>query len=323
MSRYSQGTLIVSSSPHALDNITTSRIMMDVLIAMVPALIMSGVIFGPRAILLTIVCVVSSVVFEWGFEKITKRDNTISDLSAAVTGVLLSFNLPSNLPYWMAVLGCFVAIVIVKQLFGGIGQNFVNPAITARIVLLLSFATPMTTWPLPEQIMGASDAVTGPTPLGILNMGGNVADLPSNVDMFLGFVGGSLGETSAIALLLGGIYLVARKVIEPTIPVAFIGTVFIIALLAGEDAIFHVCAGGVMLGAFFMATDYSTSPLTTNGKIVFGIGCGLMTMIIRLFGSLPEGVSFSILLMNILTPHIDNLSRRKIYGGGGKKGGGK
>jgi electron transport complex protein RnfD len=323
MGRYSQGTLIVSSSPHALDNITTSKIMLDVLIAMVPAFIMSGVIFGSRAILLTIVCVVSSVVFEWGYEKVTKRDNTITDLSAAVTGVLLSFNLPSNLPYWMAVLGCFVAIVIVKQLFGGIGQNFVNPAITARIVLLLSFATPMTTWPLPEQIMGISDAVTGPTPLGILNMGGDISALPSNINMFLGFVGGSLGETSAIALLLGGIYLIARKVIEPTIPVAFIGTVFIIALLAGEDAIFHVCAGGVMLGAFFMATDYSTSPLTTNGKIIFGIGCGLMTMIIRLFGSLPEGVSFSILLMNILTPHIDYLSRRKIYGGGSKKGGDK
>ncbi|NLT48989.1 MAG: RnfABCDGE type electron transport complex subunit D, partial [Clostridiales bacterium] len=163
-----------------------------------------------------------------------------------------------------------------------------------------------------------TDAVTGPTPLGIMNMGGDAA-IPSNIDMFLGFVGGSLGETSAIALLLGGIYLVARKVIEPTIPVAFIGTVFVLALLAGQDPIFHVCAGGVMLGAIFMATDYSTSPLTTNGKIVFGIGCGLLTMIIRLFGAMPEGVSFSILLMNILTPHIDNLSRRKIYGGGGRK----
>ncbi len=318
MSRYNQGTLIVSSSPHVLDNTTTSRIMLDVIIALIPAFIMSGVIFGSRAILLTITCVVSCVVFEWAFEKVTKRENTISDLSAVVTGVLLSFNLPSSLPYWMAVIGCFVAIAIVKQLFGGIGQNFANPAITARIVLLVSFATPMTTWPLPNQLMGTTDAVTGPTPLGIMNMGGDAA-IPSNIDMFLGFVGGSLGETSAIALLLGGIYLVARKVIEPTIPVAFIGTVFVLALLAGQDPIFHVCAGGVMLGAIFMATDYSTSPLTTNGKIVFGIGCGLLTMIIRLFGAMPEGVSFSILLMNILTPHIDNLSRRKIYGGGGRK----
>lgn len=318
MSRYNQGTLIVSSSPHVLDNTTTSRIMLDVIIALIPAFIMSGVIFGSRAILLTITCVVSCVVFEWAFEKVTKRENTISDLSAVVTGVLLSFNLPSSLPYWMAVIGCFVAIAIVKQLFGGIGQNFANPAITARIVLLVSFATPMTTWPLPNQLMGTTDAVTGPTPLGIMNMGGDAA-IPSNIDMFLGFVGGSLGETSAIALILGGIYLVARKVIEPTIPVAFIGTVFVLALLAGQDPIFHVCAGGVMLGAIFMATDYSTSPLTTNGKIVFGIGCGLLTMIIRLFGAMPEGVSFSILLMNILTPHIDNLSRRKIYGGGGRK----
>ncbi len=321
MSRYNQGSLIVSSSPHTLDNISTSRIMLDVLIALVPAFIMSGIIFGPRAILLTITCVVSCVVFEWAFEKVTNKENTISDLSAAVTGVLLSFNLPSNLPYWMAVIGCFVAIVIVKQLFGGIGQNFVNPAITARIVLLISFATPMTSWPLPKQIMEAADAVTGPTPLGILNMGGDPAALPSNIDMFLGFVGGSLGETSAIALLLGGIYLVGRKVIMPVIPVAFIGTVFLIAVLAGQDPIFHICAGGVMLGAIFMATDYSTSPLTFKGKIVFGIGCGLLTMIIRLYGSLPEGVSFAILLMNILTPHIDNLSRRKIYGGGGRKGG--
>ncbi len=319
MSRYNQGTLIVSSSPHVLNNINTSRIMLDVIIALVPAFIMSGVIFGPRAILLTITCVVSCVVFEWAFEKVTNKENTISDLSAVVTGVLLSFNLPSSLPYWMAVIGCFVAIVIVKQLFGGIGQNFANPAITARIVLLMSFATPMTTWPLPKQILEASDAVTGPTPLGIMNMGGDPATLPSNIDMFLGFVGGSLGETSTIALLLGGIYLIGRKVIEPTIPVAFIGTVFVFALLTGQDPIFHICAGGVMLGAIFMATDYSTSPLTTNGKIIFGIGCGLLTMIIRLYGAMPEGVSFSILLMNILTPHIDSMSRRKIYGGGGKK----
>lgn len=322
MSRYSRGTLAVSSSPHILDSTDTTKIMLDVIIALVPAFIMSGVIFGPRAILLTITCVASCIVFEYAFEKLTNKENTISDLSAVVTGVLLSFNLPANLPYWMAVIGCFVAIVIVKQVFGGIGQNFANPAITARIVLLISFATPMTTWPLPKQILEAADAVTGPTPLGVFGTG-DISALPSNVNMFLGFVGGSLGETSAIALLLGGIYLIGRKVIEPTIPVAFIGTVFVIALLSGEDAIFHICAGGVMLGAIFMATDYSTSPLTTNGKIIFGIGCGLITMLIRLFGALPEGVSFAILLMNILTPHIDRLSRRKIYGAAGRKGGGR
>ncbi len=319
MSRYYQGSLIVSSSPHTSDNVSTSRIMLDVIIALVPAFIMSGIIFGPRAILLTVTCVASCIVFEWAFEKITKKDVTVADFSAIVTGMLLSFNLPASLPYWMAVIGCFVAIVIVKQLFGGIGQNFANPAITARIVLLLSFATPMTTWPLPKRILEAADAVTGPTPLGIINLGGDPATLPSNFDMFMGFVGGSLGETSGFALIIGGIYLILRKVIEPTIPVAFIGTVFIIALLSGEDAIFHIFAGGVMLGAIFMATDYSTSPLTRNGKIIFGIGCGILTMVIRLNGALPEGVSFAILLMNILTPHIDNLSRRKIYGGGDKK----
>lgn len=318
MGRYNQGSLIVSSAPHIQDNTNTTKIMLDVIIALMPAFIMSGVIFGPRAILLTIICIIACVAFEAGFRFITKKDNTISDLSAVVTGILLSFNLPSNLPFWMAVIGCFVAIVIVKQLFGGIGQNFVNPAITARIVLMISFTTPMTTWPLPKPIMEATDAVTGATPLGIMNMGTDLESLPSNMDLFLGFVGGSLGETSAIALLIGGIYLLMRKVIEPAIPVAFIGTVFIIALLAGQDPIFHICAGGVMLGAIFMATDYSTSPLTTSGKIIFGIGCGLLTMMIRLYGSYPEGVSFSILLMNILTPHIDNLSRGKIYGGAKK-----
>ncbi len=307
MSRNINENLIVASSPHVTDKITTSKIMLDVIIALIPAFIMSGIIFGPRAIIMTIVCVVACIFFEYASRKLLKRDSTISDLSAVVTGVLLSFNLPSNLPYWMAVVGCFVAIVVVKQLFGGIGQNFVNPAITARIVLIVSFATPMTTWPIPERIFSAADAITGPTPLGIMNMGGNPSTLPSNMELFLGFVGGSLGETSAVALLLGGIYLVVRKVISPAIPLAFIGTVFVFALLVGQDPIFHIFAGGVMLGAIFMATDYCTSPLSFKGKIVFGIGCGLITMMIRVFGSYPEGVSFSILLMNILTPHIDTL----------------
>jgi len=307
MSQNLKQNLVVSSSPHVTDKTTTSRIMLDVIIGLLPAFIMSGVIFGPRAIILTIVCVISCVVFEYGFRKLLKRDTTITDLSAVVTGILLSFNLPSNLPYWMAVVGCFAAIVVVKQLFGGIGQNFVNPAIAARIFMIVSFSTPMTTWPIPERIFSAADAVTSPTPLGILNMGGDPATLPTNMDLFLGFVGGSLGETSAVALLLGGIYLLARKVISPAIPVAFIGTVFVFALLMGQDPIFHIFAGGVMLGAIFMATDYCTSPLSVKGKIVFGIGCGLITMVIRVFGSYPEGVSFSILIMNILTPHIDTL----------------
>lgn len=320
MSRYLQGSLIVSSSPHVVDSIDTSKIMRDVVIALIPAFIISGMIFGPRAILLTITCVAACVVFEYLFVRLTKKENTVSDLSAVVTGVLLSFNLPSTFPYWMAVVGSFIAIVVVKQLFGGIGQNFANPAITARIVLLVSFATPMTTWPLAKPILAVCDVTTGATPLAML-ASGDVANLPSYGEMLLGFTGGSLGETSALALLIGGYYLIIRKVIAPTIPLAFIGTVFVIALVAGHDPIFHILAGGVMLGAIFMATDYSTSPLTTAGKIVFGIGCGLITMLIRLFGDLPEGVSFAILFMNVLTPHIDNLSRRRMYGSKGAKGG--
>ncbi len=320
MSRYMQGSLIVSSSPHIVDSINTSKIMQDVIIALAPAFIVSGMIFGPRAILLTITCVVSCVVFEYLFEKFTKKENTVSDLSAAVTGVLLSFNLPATFPYWMAVVGSFVAIVVVKQLFGGIGQNFANPAITARIVLLLSFGIPMTTWPVATPMLAAADVVTGATPLALL-ASGDTANLPTYTEMLLGLTGGSLGETSALALLVGGYYLIIRKIIAPTIPVAFIGTVFVIALLAGQDPIFHILAGGVMLGAIFMATDYSTSPLTTTGKVIFGIGCGLITMVIRLFGDLPEGVSFAILLMNVLTPHIDYMSRRKMYGSRIRKGG--
>lgn len=315
MGPFNKGSLVVSPSPHIVDNVTTSRIMLDVLIALIPAFIMSSFIFGPRAILLTVTCIASCVLFEAGFQYLIKKDSTINDLSAVVTGVLLGFNLPSSLPFWMAIVGSFMAIVIVKQLFGGIGQNFANPAITARIVLLLSFTTPMTTWPLPKQLLGTTDAVTGATPLGVLKMGTDLSSLPSNMDLFLGFVGGSLGETSAIALLIGGIYLLWRKVIEPWIPLAFIGTVFIFAFLTGQDPVFHILAGGVMLGAFFMATDYTTSPITTPGKIIFGVGCGLITMTIRLFGSYPEGVSYSILLMNILTPQIDTLTRGKTYGG--------
>lgn len=316
MSEMNNGNLIVSSAPHVVDSTSTSTIMRDVVIALVPAFVMSAVVFGARAILLTLVCVAACVFFEWAFRKLTHRTNTISDLSAVVTGVLLAFNLPSGFPIWMAIIGCFVAIVVIKQLFGGLGQNFVNPAITARIVLFVSFATQMTTWPLPGQGFTNFDAVTGATPLALLKQGA-MDDLPQNMNMFLGTIGGCLGETSAIALIIGGAYLVVRKVISPVIPVAFIGTVAVLAVIAGQDPIFHICAGGVMLGAIFMATDYVTSPLTTKGKIIFGIGCGCITMLIRLFGAYPEGVSFSILLMNILVPHIDNLTRTKVLGEGG------
>ncbi|MBQ6685623.1 MAG: RnfABCDGE type electron transport complex subunit D [Firmicutes bacterium] len=296
--------LIVSSAPHVVSPVNTSRIMLDVLIALVPAVAMATFVFGMRALLLTAVCAASCVFFEYAVEKILKRDVTIGDLSAAVTGVILSLNLPANLPFWMACVGSFVAIVIVKQLFGGMGQNFANPAITARVALFIGFATAMTNFPLPVAQQTA-DAITGATPLALFAKG---LEVPSNGAMFFGTVGGSMGETSALALLIGGAYLLFKKVIEPTIPACFIGTVAVMAILTGNDPIFHVCAGGVMLGAIFMATDYVTSPITTKGKVIFGIGCGLLTMIIRLYASYPEGVSFAILLMNIMTPHIDNLT---------------
>lgn len=300
----SKQNLIVSSAPHVVSPVNTSRIMLDVIIALVPAMAMAVYVFGVRALLLTAVCVAACVFFEYATEKILKRPVTVSDLSAVVTGVILSLNLPATLPLWMAVVGSFVAIVLVKQLFGGLGQNFANPAITARIALFIGFATAMTTWPLPIAQQTA-DAVSSATPLGLFAKG---LEVPSNAEMFLGTIGGSMGETSALALLIGGAYLVFKKIIEPTIPVCFIGTVAVMALLTGNDPIFHVCAGGVMLGSIFMATDYVTSPITTKGKVIFGIGCGLLTMVIRLFASYPEGVSFAILIMNILTPHIDDLT---------------
>ena len=241
---------------------------------------------------------------------------TIGDWSAVVTGVILAFNLPVTLPIWMAIIGCFVAIVIVKQVFGGLGENFANPAIVGRIVLFIGFATPMTNWAVTSRMSSvirenAADAVTGATPLGLLASGKPV---PSNLDMFLGTINGSMGEISAIALLIGGCYLLWRKVITWEIPVAFLGSMVVMAVLMHQDPIFHIFAGGAMLGSIFMATDYVTSPITGKGKIIFGIGCGVLTMLIRVFGSYPEGVSFAILLMNILTPHIDRWTRTHING---------
>ncbi|WP_312652338.1 RnfABCDGE type electron transport complex subunit D [Aminipila sp.] len=307
--------LIVSSAPHFVSEVDTSRIMGAVLLALVPAFLVSTYVFGFRVITLTLVCVVACVAFEYLFNKMTKRQQTIGDLSAVLTGVLLAFNVPSNLSYIIAIIGCFVAIVIVKCLFGGLGQNVANPAITARIVLLVSFTTQMTTWPLPRSLQTA-DAVTGPTPLGVLAE--HSGAMPSNTDIFLGFIGGSIGEVSAIALLIGGLFLIWRGIISPITPVCFIATVGVFAFAAGQDPIFHIVAGGVMLGAFFMATDYATTPILPLGKVIFGIGCGVLTMVIRLFGSYPEGVSFAILLMNILTPHINTICEKRLYGGGKK-----
>ena len=322
--------LTVSSSPHLVTSLDTSKTMLMVLIALAPAFIMSVVVFGIRAIILTAVCVVACAFFEWAYNKLMKKPNTVGDLSACVTGVILAMNLPSNFPYWMAIIGCFVAIVIVKCLFGGLGRNIANPAIVGRIVLLLSFTTQMTTWPVPRQAQ--TDATTGATALGVLaevvKGKANVSDLPSNADLFLGFVGGSMGEVSALAILIGGCFLIWKKIISPAIPVSFIAAVFVFSLIyygvKGGDAsalhmaIFHVCAGGVMFGAFFCATDYVTSPIMTKSRIIYGILCGVINMIIRLFASYPEGVSFAILFMNMCTPLLDDFVIKRTYGGAKK-----
>ncbi len=308
--------LVVSASPHLRTKDTTTRIMLDVIIALLPALGASIAIFGPRVLAVTATTVISAVLSEYVARKVMKRHNTIKDLSAVVTGLILAFNLPVSIPLWMAAVGSFFAIVVVKQFFGGIGQNFANPAIAARIFLLISFGQQMGNWTAPLAWRNA-DAVSSATPLAILG-GESTEALPSLVQMLIGVRGGSLGETCSIALIIGGIYLIARKVIMPKIPLAYLGTVAVVMLIAGkfdlEFLAYQMMGGGLLLGAFFMATDYSTSPIKSNAKIVFGIGCGLITCIIRLFGSLPEGVSFAILIMNLLVPHIETIMAPKPFG---------
>lgn len=303
--------LFVESSPHIRSAWTTQKIMLNVIIALCPALIMSTYIFGIKALLLTVICCASCVLLEFLFNKVTKREDTISDLSAVVTGMLLAFNLPVDLPIYMAIIGCFVAIVIVKCLFGGIGQNFANPAITARIVLMMSFAGSMTKWTAPFSWKEGVDATVSATPLA-------ANTLPSLSDMFLGFRAGCLGETCIAALLLGGLYLMFMGLVRPATPVCFIGTVALLSFLYGgcdvNFMLYQLMSGGLILGALFMATDYATTPLTTKGKIIFGVCCGLITFAIRQFASMPEGVSFSILVMNCLTPLIDRFTAPKALG---------
>jgi len=306
--------MVVSVSPHIYAKDTTQTIMRDVLIALLPAVIASIVFFGINALLVEVLCVVVCVFCEWAFEKICKRPITIMDLSAAVTGLLLALNLPAGIPLWQAAFGSFVAIVMVKQLFGGIGQNFANPAITARVIMLVAFSGAMTTW-VPAAFSGApADAVTAATPLSLI-ANDALSELPSLGQMFLGARGGSMGETSCLALLIGGVYLIARKVITWHTPVAFIGTVLVLTALLGQQPQYQVMAGGLFIGAFFMATDYTTSPPSPKGKLIFGVGCGLLTVAIRVWGNYPEGVSFSILLMNIMNPFICQWTKSKPFGG--------
>ena len=318
--------LTVSASPHTKSPSTVRSIMLDVIIALLPAGIAGTVIFGLRAALVIGVCVGCCVLFEALSEKLLRRPVTVGDLSAVITGLLLAYNLPVEIPLWMCVVGSFVAIVIVKQLFGGIGQNFANPAITARIVLLVSFASAMTNFTAPK--VKAVDAVTSATPLGLLGgvdragdisaQIGKLEGLPTLFRMLFGVRAGCIGEVCAAALLLGGIYLVARGVIRITIPLCYIGTVAALMLLLSRGNLtytaYELLGGGLLLGAIFMATDYATSPVNTLGKVVFGVGCGIVTTVIRLYCSLPEGVSYSILLMNVLCPLIEKATAPKYFG---------
>ena len=317
--------IIVSSSPHLNGKRTTQNIMLDVIIGLAPAMLASIVYFGVKAAAVILTCVASCVLSEFLCRKVMKRPQTVGDLSCVVTGVLLALNLPATIHPLIAVFGSVVAIVVVKQMFGGIGQNFVNPALTARIILMNSFPARMTHWVAPFDYAATADSITTATPLGILKEGGG--ELPSYLDLFLGKTGGCLGETCALAILIGGIYLIARRVISPVIPVTYLATAAVFSLLFGRDPIFDLLSGGLMLGAFFMATDYTTSPLYFWGRVVFAIGCGALTLVIREFGSLPEGVSYSILLMNILTPLIERYIKPKAFGSPKKakaaKGGGQ
>ncbi len=309
--------LLVSPAPHFRRKRDTQAIMLDVVIALMPAFIAAALIFGWRAILVVSVCVATCVLSEFVFQKICKRPVTANDFSAVVTGMLLGFNLPYTIPIWQAMFGSVVAIVVVKQLFGGLGKNFANPAITARIVLMVSFAGAMTNF----AIIGAPDTVSSATPLaGTASIStvfaGEYAGQSSNtlLTLFLGNHAGSIGETCALAILLGGAYLLCRRVISWHIPATFIGTVALFGAIAGRNALEYIMCGGLLLGAFFMATDYSTSPSTPWGKVIFGIGCGLITVLIREFGGYNEGVSFAILLMNIVAPYISSLTRKKPFG---------
>ncbi|MDD2335688.1 MAG: RnfABCDGE type electron transport complex subunit D [Geobacteraceae bacterium] len=306
--------LTVSSSPHLHSPDSVPAAMRDVLIALIPALIVAVYFFRLPAIMVILACVVSAYVAELVCLKIMKRESSTKEYSAVVTGVLLAFCLPPTLPVWMAALGSIFAVVIAKHLFGGLGHNIFNPALIGRAFLLASFPVAMTTWVSPI------DGVTTASPLGIMKEATGV-QLPSITDLLLGNVSGSLGETSALALLIGGLYLLYKKHIDWRIPGSYLGTVFvltsIIAMVKGqgfEYPVFHLFAGGLFLGAFFMATDWVTSPVTKTGRLIFGVGAGVLVVLIRLKGGYPEGVCYSILLMNVVTPLIDRYTKARVFG---------
>ena len=305
----------IAVSPHIHSGQSTSGIMRDVLIALLPTTAAGVYLFGLRAALVLAVCIAACVGFEALFNWITKKDQTVGDLSAAVTGLLLGLNLPVTIPLWQCVLGSLFAIIVVKCLFGGIGHNLVNPAITARVFMLVAFSTTMAGGAFTDPAPAGLDVVAGATPLA------PGAPDRSLTDLLLGLHGGCIGEVCAVALLLGGVYLVLRRVITWQVPVTFVATVFLFSLCMNNfnvtSATAAILSGGLLLGAIFMATDYVTSPPTAWGKVIFGVGCGIITCLIRYFGSLPEGVSYAILFMNILTPYISKWTKHKIFGVGG------
>lgn len=304
---------VVSGTPHVRSKESIQSIMRDVIIALVPATAAGIYYFGLRALILIVAAIISAVFFEWLYEKITKKPVTINDLSAVVTGLLLAMNLPASAPVWVAIVGSAFAIIFAKQLFGGLGQNFINPALAGRAFLLASYPTEMTTWVVPNGL--AADAATYATPLAQLKNGALDASLKQLV---IGQVGGTIGETCAIALIIGGIYLLYKHVISWKIPVIYIATVFILFAVIGRHGmrmpLQEIFAGGVMLGGIFMATDYASSPVTPKGQVIFAVGAGLLTYLIRTFGGYPEGVSYSILIMNCCVPLVERFTEPTIFG---------
>ncbi len=325
---YDFSKVVITSSPHIKSKEDTKSIMLDVLLALIPSLALSTYVFGLRAILMTAVSIIACMVFEAIYDKIVGKENTVMDLSAAVTGVLLAFVCPVTLPYWMLIIGDGIAIIFAKCIFGGLGKNFINPALAGRAFLLASWPVAMTTWVAARSHVGlgsTADVVSTATPMAILK-GSAEGDLPSVMSVFLGVTGGSMGEVSAALLLVGGIYLLVRKVITIQIPASYILTVAVLAAIFPAEGYGHleymlyaIFGGGLMLGAIFMATDYSTTPVSKKGQIVFGIGCGLLTTMIRFFGGYPEGVCYSILLMNTTVWLIDKYTRPTKFGAPAKQ----
>jgi len=315
------GELIISASPHHWAGTTTTHIMRDVLLALAPAAVGAMYFFGWQAATVIAATMGTAVVTEWGLQRLTKQRSTVGDCSALVTGLLLAYNLPASVPVWLPMVGAVFAIAIAKLAFGGLGRNVVNPALAARAFLLAAWPGLMTTWTKPF------DAVTTATPLALLPRPVGpppeaVGAVPGYLELFLGTVGGSLGETSALLLLLGAAYLLIKKIIDWRVPVSFLGTLALLGWAFGGqgglfrgDPLFHLLAGGAILGAFFMATDYVTGPITPRGRWIFGFGCGLITVLIRLYGGYPEGVSYSILIMNVAAPLVDRFTVPKPFGG--------